>query len=59
MPVVHVFDGIHDDIGVGVRESGIHQDEPIVAGDQKRFDDSSRTVDAARDDLDVLDRNIF
>src|SRR5439155_24045758 len=59
MFMIHVFDGIHDDIGVGIRESRIHQDQPIVAGDQKRFDDSTRTVDAARNDLDVLDRNIF
>jgi hypothetical protein len=56
---VHLDNGIHDDIRIGVGESGIDQDESFVAADQERFHDAARTIDAAGNDLHAVDGFIF
>jgi hypothetical protein len=44
MLVPHVFDRVHDDIGVSVRESRIDEDQPLVT---------------CKDDFHTIDWDVF
>jgi hypothetical protein len=55
----HLDDGIHDDIGIGVGESGIDQDDSFVTADQERFYDAARAIDAAGNDFYAVNGFIF
>jgi hypothetical protein len=59
MLMPHFYNRVHDDIRIGIGKPGIDQDEPLVAGDQERFDDASRALHAARDYFHTVDRDIF
>jgi hypothetical protein len=60
MLLPHVFNGVHDDVGIGVRGAGVDQDHPIFAGDKKGFDHASVSDrNSTRHDFHAVDRDIF
>jgi hypothetical protein len=61
MPVTHVLDGIHDDVRVGVRCTGVDQNNSVsVAGKQKRFHHAALADgNPAGNDFDSVDGNVL
>jgi hypothetical protein len=59
MLAIHIFDRIHDDVGVGIREPGIDQNQPIVAGNEKRLNDAARPFHSARNNFNAVDGKVF